>query len=620
MSKRWLKSDSITIRRAVIWTAGLFPVVLVGLIFAFWLASAVPTWVFWRVALVLLVALEVVYGASVAVAAACALLLGALALRRGRRAWTAPWLTRGLVVCGAILVAAMVAEAAGAAWRIGAQRSSATSAGAPRREPAAAGDLRFRAPIADFSLPTEFEDPPGDRDIDIVVIGESSAAAVPYDRWFSIGTMLGWKLSEGIPGLTVRPRILAISGSTLEWQHKLLADLRRRPEIFVIYCGQDEIVMRIPTWPETAHYYDELLPGAGDILVEWVERSSPLCGLLHESQEECRLGVRRLEQSDRQLVDTRAYTITEYTTLLRDFRRRLEKIVSYAEQIGALPVLVAPASNDARFEPNRSFLPADTPRREREAFAREFLKARRMENTDRDRAIACYRALVARQPGFAESYYRLGRLLEGKGEWDEAYRHYIAARDLDGFPTRTLTAFQNVYREVAARHDCIFIDMQSYFHLIGRHGLLDDELFQDAMHLSLRGHIALAQAVLQALRARRAFGWPKDSAEPSIDPSACVLRCGLKPADWRALCFWGIMFGDIAVKWRYDPSRRLRMRLRYSEAADRIEAGAAPDSLDLPNIGVPAPIPVELSAQAGAPLAPKSRSSPPDHFDAAPPR
>ena len=102
-----------------------------------------------------------------------------------------------------------------------------------------------------------------------------------------------------------------------------------------------------------------------------------------------------------------------------------------------------------------------------------------------------YRALLARQPDFAETHYRLATLLRKAGEYDEAYGHFISARDGDGYPMRCLTAWQEVYREVASRHDCIYIDSQAYFHTIGRNGLLDDELFQDAAHPSLRGQIAL---------------------------------------------------------------------------------------------------------------------------------
>ncbi len=156
---------------------------------------------------------------------------------------------------------------------------------------------------------------------------------------------------------------------------------------------------------------------------------------------------------------------------------------------------------------------------------------------------------------------------------------------------RCLSEFQQVYRDVAARHDCILIDTQSYFHAIGRHGLLDDELFQDAMHPSLRGQIALAQAVLQALRARRAFGWPKEGPIPVIEPAECVAHFRLDSAAWRIMCLWGIKFNSLSAPLTYDPTRRLQARLAYAVAADRIAAGDAPESLGLPNIGMPAPVP-----------------------------
>ena len=75
------------------------------------------------------------------------------------------------------------------------------------------------------------------------------------------------------------------------------------------------------------------------------------------------------------------------------------------------------------------------------AFAREFLAAKYSEAADREASIRQYRALVARQPCFAESHYRLAVLLEQSGLWDEAYREYVTARDLDGMPMRSRPPF-----------------------------------------------------------------------------------------------------------------------------------------------------------------------------------
>jgi hypothetical protein len=597
MSSRLLNPGPLTLRRAVRWAIGLFPVVLLGLIAALWLQSQLAAWAHWKVGLALLIALEIAYGISMSAAGLGTLLFGVLIVLRRRGGRVAPSLTRGFLLCGSVLLAALVAEAACAAWRFGTERHSSKPGVGLRTDSLVVSEMRIRRPAFDVSLPTAFDDPPGDRDIDLVVLGDSCAAGIPFDRWLSLGRILKWKLAEAIPERPIRLNVLASIGDTLKSQHGLLASLRRRPEILIVYCGNAQFTMTLPDSREIAYYFDERLPAPGDVILDWIEGSSPVCGFLHENQERCRTHLPPAAHRSK-LIDEPVYTQIEYVTLLVEFRRRLEAIVSFADGIGALPILVAPGSNDAGFEPNRSFLPANTPRGERAALAREFHDARRTEGTDPGRAMGRYRALLARQPGFAEAHYRLAKLLEGRGEWEEAFRHYIAARDQDGFPVRLLTAFQDVYHEVAARHGCILIDMQSYFHLIGRHGLLDDELFQDAMHVSLRGHIALAQAVLQALYARRAFGLPADSTIPFIDPSECAAHFNLKPADWRFVCHWGIMFADMTGRWRNDPSRRELRRALYANAADRIAAGEAPESLGLPNIGVPAPIPVDLSARA----------------------
>ncbi len=415
---------------------------------------------------------------------------------------------------------------------------------------------------------------------------------MPYDRWVSIGKIIAWKLHQAIPGRPIHTNVIARAGDTLEVQHKLLSNLQRRPDLLIIYSGHNEFYSRLWWARNLDHYVSDKRPARWAVLIERLEQLSPLCVLIRESANKCRIAIPPPSDTSRDLVDVPNYTALEYTAILTDFRRRLEEMTSYAERVGALPVLILPPANDAGFEPNRSFLPPTTPRDERVAFGREFLAAKTSESTDPVAAITRYRALIARQPCFAETHYRLGVLLEQAGLWDEAYREYATARDLDGMPMRCPTPFQQVYREVAARHRCILIDGQSYFHAIGRHGLLDDELFQDAMHPSLRGQIALAQAVLVALHARHAFGWPRDSAIPIVDPAECALHFGIDKSAWHRIALWWKGFNELISPLRYDTNLRRRKREAGIAAAAKIEAGTAPEAAGLPNVGIPARIPV----------------------------
>ena len=225
-------------------------------------------------------------------------------------------------------------------------------------------------------------------------------------------------------------------------------------------------------------------------MIGWIEQKSALCGLIRQNAEKCRIAIPPPKSSNRKLVDTPSYTPGEYTAMLADFGQRLESIVAYAERVGAIPVLVIPAANDAGIEPSRSFLPATTSRGE----PRSICSRISCGSGDRRRQSGCsHESAIA--SSCVDSPASLKRTTAwpsccAKGKREEAYGHYVAARDLDGFPMRCPSAFQQVYREVASRHDCILIDTQSYFHAIARDGVLDYELFQDAMHPSLRGLIA----------------------------------------------------------------------------------------------------------------------------------
>jgi lysophospholipase L1-like esterase len=550
---------------------------------------------FWRLCLAILIALESAYLAAVACVVVGIPLLTVLALRGRRRGVHRPLVGRLLLAISSLSVCGVLAESISSAWLA---RTAGTSAVPVGGQGPWIDRQAMWPPLTgeDVALPESFPDPPGDSDIDLVVVGESSAEGVPYSDWLSIGRLVAWKLWEAIPHRRLQLQVLARSGDTLELQHQRLRNLTRRPDLMIIYCGHNEFCSRLAGSRDLVHYLDEQAPGAWRLAREQLESISPFCGLVRRTADKCELGI-AAPPARRKLIDTPAYKPVEYVLLLADFRRRLEAIVSYVRRVGAVVVLIIPAGNDTGFEPNRSFLPATLKRTHREAFERAVLAARRLEETDPAAAVGAYRALIDRQPGYAETHYRLGVLLDRAGDSEGAYRQFIAARDHDGYPVRCLTAFQDIYRDVAARHDVILVDTQAELHAVGRRGLLDDELFQDAMHPSLRGQIALAQAVLRGLRARRAFGWPERLPAPTIDPAECLIRFAVRREAWKTICLWGIHFGGYVQGLRYESALRFQKKKAYADAYERLQAGAAPDALGLPNVGAPEPVPAVIDSE-----------------------
>ncbi len=577
-------------------TLGLTPVLLLGIVTCFWVRSNVPRWVYWKTGLIFMIMAEIAYVAALVTAIPGTLVTAAALIWRGRAQSQRLALARWFLLCSSVVSALTVAEAASAMWQRRFHAATVMPAGGVRsvdhRDPA----TRVIIPPREVRLPTQFPDPPGDRELDVVVVGESSAEGCPYQKWLSIGQIVKWQLNEIIPDRPVRLQILAKGGENLEHQHERLASLDRRPDLLIIYCGHNEFQSRFRGMRDLHYYLDDQQPGWREVVADRLERLSPLCGLIREAAEKCRIGIPPSSESPRRLIDVPAYTNLEYHTLLDDFGRRLEAMTSYAQRVGAIPVLILPPSNDADFEPNRSFLPAGTPRIEREAFEREFLAIRGNESSDARGCIERYRDMLRRQPGFAEAHYRLAQLLNEAGVWDEAYKHYVAARDLDGYPTRAPSDFQETYRNIARRQGCILIDGQTLFHAIGPHGKLDDSLFHDAMHPSLRGFIALSQAILQALQEREAFGWPRDLPAPTIQPARCAAHFGLGRDTWRHLCHWSAGFYGLMAPLRHDSSTRQRKQELNLLAMERIDAGSAPESLGMPNLGIPVAVPLVPAA------------------------
>ena len=407
--KRWAIIALLTIALTLL-AGGLFMA-------AWWGLGRIPAWFFWQAGLVFLLAVEFIYGMVVVLTALALLVLSVLLIRgRGRRL-PEPWGTaaaRGLLLCAALSIGLVAAEVVSAIWQARAHRQTAVPIGGLRRGAETEDSAGPPIAAADVALPTRFSESSDDRSLDVVVLGESSAEGVPYNGWLSIGAIVSWQLGELLPGRRVRLQLLARMGDTLEAQHRKLAALERRPDLLIAYCGHNEFASRYHPARVIDHYVDSCRRTAWGILVEWAEQTSSFCGLIQETADKCRLAI-PTPPGRGALVDVPAYTPGEFRGLLADFHRRLETIASYAERIGAVLVLIVPPSNDADFEPNRSFLPTSTSRVEREEFARAFRAARRTEMTDPVLARAMYQRLLVQQPGFAETHYRLARLLERAG-------------------------------------------------------------------------------------------------------------------------------------------------------------------------------------------------------------
>ena len=425
------------------------------------------------------------------------------------------------------------------------------------------------------TLPTRFH-PKAAGETRIVVIGGSSALGEPYRPWVSVGQVLAWKLGEASPGRRFEVEMLARLGASLEDMHHALEGLKDRPDVLLIDVGHNEFVARFEE--ERDPFVDEE-PGAAPLRFLYrLSLRSPFCRVVYATVSRNRLDEGPPLRNRHHLIDPPVCSPSEYAEVRADFARRLEAVVSYAERLGALPIVLIPPSNEGGFEPIRSVVPPSTPAAVRRGLESDFSEAGAAEDRP-GVAEGLYRALLERHPGFAEAHFRLARLLQASGRIDEANRHYLLARVLDGLPIRCTSDFEAIFREVAGRHDVVLVDGPALLRRRSPTGVLDDHEIQDAHHPNLDGTVGLSEAILRALHDRGALG--VSGSAPTIDPEDCARHFGLDPERWSAVCErTGVHFRRTSG-YRYDPAERLAKARAYEEAARALRAGESPEALGL---------------------------------------
>ena len=359
---------------------------------------------------------------------------------------------------------------------------------------------------------------------------------------------------------------------------RALSQLRKRPDIVLIYSGHNEFWSRYPATRVVN-------PGVFDPAA--LLRVSPILGRLLAIREQNQIDSAHAAPAERRLIDQAAYTPEEFQQRLEDFHRQLQGIVRVCERGQIMPVLIIPPANDAGYEPNRSILPSSMTDEQRTGFERRFLEARSAETNPLE-AIERYRALIADQPGFAEAHFRLGRLLLEQGSTVQANEQFALARDTDAYAIRCPTPFQDVYRELAASSGAVLIDGPAELRAVNPHGVLDFNLFHDAHHPSFLGHVALAEAVLRELRQHEALGW-NSGPVPTVDRAECAQHFSIDGSAWQGVCSWATGALDYGAGLRFDGADRHAWARRFQAAAHAMAGGTAPEETKLPGLGVACP-------------------------------
>jgi Flp pilus assembly protein TadD len=370
------------------------------------------------------------------------------------------------------------------------------------------------------------EKPPGT--VRIFVLGGSAAMGYPEPA-YSFGRVLQFMLSERFPDRrfeVINAAMVAINSHVVRLIAKDCA--RLDPDAFVVYLGNNEVVG--PFGPGTV--FAGFSPNLGTIRASLWTQSTRIGQLLGHvfGTIATRFGQiktwRGMEMFLDKIVtadDPRLERVYEH------LRANLEDICRAGQDAGAevyLCTVPTDVKDTAPFASrHRPDLTPDRLARFEKGYDEGITLAKQ---ASWKKARAKFESAAAIDSGFAALHYRLAATCRALGDVDEARRHYVKARDLDGLRFRADSRINGVIRQVAASHRIALIDAERSFGSSGTVGP-GREYFLEHVHLNFAGNWELASNVYQTLAPRLIKRDDDRAVEPPPDRNRCVEGLAFTP-------------------------------------------------------------------------------------------
>jgi lysophospholipase L1-like esterase len=350
------------------------------------------------------------------------------------------------------------------------------------------------------------EKPPGS--YRIVVLGDSSAAGVPYGVEYAFSAWLAKRLAAELPSTRVEVTNAAMPGYATR-RLSMIADelVAYAPDLVIVYNGHNEFA--------ESRYYAHLVDMDPRLfrVREWLVVRlwgllSSLFGDQQINEDAPRIDLEHIDESKEMfaVLDGRAsgkgYASPrerEYGAMM--YRFNLEHIVRTLRAAGAEVVLLTLSQNFADWAPGASahredLSPADLAAWQALVAAGD---ARR-DQGDCNGALAKYREALTLDDHFADLHFRVATCARQLGAFDDARSEYRRASDLDQVPHGAPTSFNDVLRSVAAAEGAHLVDVDAALTAASPHGLVGDDLFADWVHPNIRAHQIIGASVADTLR------------------------------------------------------------------------------------------------------------------------
>ena len=364
----------------------------------------------------------------------------------------------------------------------------------------------------------------------VFVLGESAAQGTPEPA-FGFAAQLQAQLTAHYPGRKVEVFNLGITVFNSHVVYEVARQLKPfEPDLLVVYMGNNEVVG--PYGPGSA--YQAAMPPL------WAIRAG--VWIRHQRTGQFLFSLmQRLGRSPAKAMEWRGMeTFAESTVrgsdprlevVYQNFERNLRDILAAAASAGAPTVVSTLVANLKDSSPFVSLHRADLTAAELARWQTAYDAGMRAWHLDQaERAREHFLAAGRMDPEYAETYYRLGRLEEQRGDMPAARRNYVAALHWDALRFRPDPRLNEIIRKVARTAGpgvhlvdpamVLGTDPASTVEPTGH------EWLYEHVHFNWEGNVRLARLLAEACAgalgetgAARAAGW--------LDDAQCADALGL---------------------------------------------------------------------------------------------
>lgn len=363
----------------------------------------------------------------------------------------------------------------------------------------------FPSHMARRPLPEMFPAAKADGTCRVFVLGESAARG-EFLADFSFSRMLGEMLPLAWPGTrfeVINTGIPAINSWVLREFAREIAGYR--PDLVIVYAGHNEVVgpygpgtVFAPMAPRRAIQAEVWLSDLR--LTQFARAAADTFGF--GQAHAAPAGWKGLEMFQDHLLPATDPRLAECAW---NFQANVEDIIRVSRQAGAQVIVCQVPSNLADCPPFASVHTPGLATGPASPWGQAFAAGCSAQEAGQATAARdAFARAAALDPLHAETRYRLGRAHLALGQTQEARDAFRQARDLDALHVRTGTAgnaaLAAACRAVGPDPEVVRLDLESEFDRQSPHGITGRDLVYDHVHLTVDGHLLVAETLMQSLR------------------------------------------------------------------------------------------------------------------------